>query len=65
MTAEIDHLVTHAIRYARHQATNPRAMSALILAIDAARAAVADHRRDLQDRRGSAGRLVQLFPDRS
>ena len=64
VTTEIDHLVTHAIRYARQQGTNTRAMSALILAIDAARAAVADHRRDLQGRRSSAGRLVQLFPER-
>ena len=36
MSTEIDHLVTHAIRYARQQGTNTRAMSALILAIDAA-----------------------------
>src|SRR5215212_3464031 len=64
VTAEIDHLVTHAIRYARHQATNTRAMGALILAIDAARAAVADHRRDLEGRRSSAGQLVKLFPER-
>ena len=64
VTTEIDHLVTHAIRYTRQQATNTHAMSALILAIDAARAAVADHRRDLQDRRSSAGRLVQIFPER-
>src|SRR3954470_22440201 len=61
---EIDLLVTHAIRYARQQGTNTRAMSALILAIDAARDAVADHRRDLEGRRSSAGRLVQLFPER-
>jgi hypothetical protein len=64
ITAEIDHLVTHAIRYARQQATNTRAMGALILAIDSARAAVADHRRDLEGRRSSAGQLVQLFPER-
>src|SRR3954454_20840108 len=64
VTTEIDHLVTHAIRYARQQATNTRAMSALILAIDAARDAVADHRRGLEGRRSSAGRLVQLFPER-
>jgi hypothetical protein len=64
VTTEIDHLVTHAIRYARQQGTNTRAMSALILAIDAAREAVADHRRDLEGRRSSAGRLVQLFPER-
>ena len=65
VTTEIDHLVTHAIRYARQQATNTRAMGALILAIDAARTAVADHRRDLMEQRDNLGpRLVQLFPDR-
>src|SRR5215212_11960041 len=64
ITAEIDHLVIHAIRYARQQATNTRAMGALILAIDSARAAVADHRRDLEGRRSSAGQLVKLFPER-
>ena len=64
VTTEIDHFVTHAIRYARQQATNTRTMSALILAIDAARDAVADHRRGLEGRRSSAGRLVQLFPER-
>src|SRR5215213_8755003 len=64
VTTEIDHLVTHAIRYTRQRATNMRAMGALVLAIDAARDAVADHRRDLEGRRSSAGRLVQIFPER-
>ena len=59
VTLEIDHLVTRAIRYARQQTTNMRAMSALILAIDAARAVVADHRRDPQDRRGSVRHLMR------
>src|SRR5215212_4223731 len=54
VTREIDHLVTHAIRYTRQRATNTRAMSALILAIDAARTAVADHRRDLTEQRGTS-----------
>ncbi len=62
---EIDHLVTHAIRYTRQRETNTRAMGALILAIDAARTAVADHRRALVEQRSpSAARLVQLFPER-
>jgi hypothetical protein len=64
ITAEIDHLATHAIRYARQQGTNTRAMAALMLALDAARAAAADHRRDLEVRRSSVGRLVQIFPER-
>ena len=61
---EIDHQVAHAIRYARQQSTNTRAISALLLAIDAARAAVADHRRDPRARPSSSGRLVHLFPER-
>lgn len=66
VTREIDHIVTHAIRYVRQQTTNTRAMGALILAIDAARTAVADHRRDLMEQRDNLGpRLVQLFPERS
>ena len=54
LTDEIDHLVTHSIRYARQRTTNTRAMGALILAIDSARAAVADRRRDLLQERGAA-----------
>src|SRR5215210_3597080 len=45
--AELDNLVTHSIRYARRRTTNTQAMSALILAIDSARAAIADRRRDI------------------
>lgn len=44
---EIDSLVLHAVRYARHRTTDTRTMSALILAIDSARSAVADRRRSL------------------
>jgi len=65
LMAEVEYLVTHAIRYARQQGTNTRAITALVLAIDAARAAVADRRRDLPGRRSSVGRLVQLFPEQS
>ena len=56
--AELDHLVTHAIRYARRHTTNTRAMSALILAIDfcagrdrrAVRATFSGRRRPLEKR---------------
>ena len=44
---EIDSLVLHAVRYARLRTTDTRTMSALILAIDSARSAVADRRRAL------------------
>lgn len=47
LSLEIDSLVVHAVRYARHHATGTRSMSALILALDSARAAVADCRRKL------------------
>lgn len=62
LAVEIDGLVTHAVRYARNRTTDTRTMSALILAIDAARAAIADRRRDLvnlgpqeKSREGSQG----------
>jgi TRAP-type uncharacterized transport system substrate-binding protein len=54
LTVEIDGLVTHAIRYARYRTTNTRALGALILAIDSARAAVADRRRSILDPKGPA-----------
>lgn len=47
LSLEIDGLVVHAVRYARHHATGTRSMSALILALDSARAAIADCRRSL------------------
>jgi hypothetical protein len=50
LALEIDSLVTHAVRYARLRTTGARAMSALRLAIEAARAAVAERRRDLMDK---------------
>jgi TRAP-type uncharacterized transport system substrate-binding protein len=51
LAMEIDGLVTHAVRYARHRTTDARAMTALTLAIDSARAAISDRRRSLLDRR--------------
>jgi TRAP-type uncharacterized transport system substrate-binding protein len=47
LSIEIDGLVTHAVRHARRRTTSTRTMSALIVAIDSARAAIADRRRDL------------------
>lgn len=45
LSCEIDALVIKAVRQAHTGATDTRTMSALILAIDAARAAIADQRR--------------------
>jgi hypothetical protein len=45
LSCEIDALVIKAVRQAHLGATDTRTMSALILAIDAARAAIADQRR--------------------
>ncbi len=47
--AEVDALVSQAVRYARHSTTGTRTMGALILAIDAARGAVDDRRRKLRE----------------
>lgn len=47
LARELDNLVTHAIRHARWRTTSTRTMSALILAIDSTRAAVADRRHQL------------------
>jgi TRAP transporter TAXI family solute receptor len=44
LAVEVDGLVTHAVRYARHRTTGARTTTALILAIDSARAAIADRR---------------------
>lgn len=47
LALELDDLVTHAIRHARWRTTTTRTMSALILAIDSTRAALADRRHQL------------------
>jgi TRAP-type uncharacterized transport system substrate-binding protein len=47
LAVELDGLVTHAVRHARRRTTGARVMSALIMAIDTARVAIADRRRDL------------------
>lgn len=48
LALEIDGLVTHAVRHARRRTTGTKTMSALIVAIDSARIAIADRRRDLR-----------------
>jgi TRAP transporter TAXI family solute receptor len=55
LSSEIDGLVTHAVRYARHRTTGTRTMSALILALDAAREAIAERRRMLGGGERTAG----------
>jgi hypothetical protein len=49
LSSEIDGLVTHAVRHMRRRTAGTRIMSTLILAIDSARAAIEDRRRDLLD----------------
>ena len=47
LAGEIDELVIRAVRHARRRTTSARTMSALIISIDSARAAIVDRRRDL------------------
>jgi hypothetical protein len=49
LSIEIDGLVTHAVRHARLRTTNTKTMTALLMAMDSARAAVAERRRGLLD----------------
>ena len=55
LAVEVDNLVTHAVRYARNRTTGTRTMTALIMAIDSARAAIADRRRDVLREGGASG----------
>ena len=48
MTGEVDALVTVSLQHAHHRTTAARVMMALMLAIDSARTAVADRRRELR-----------------
>ena len=50
LALEIDSLVTHGVRYSRFRTTSGRTMSALILSIESARAAIMDRRREMFDR---------------
>ena len=49
LASEVDGLVTHALRYTRHRGANAGTMNTLMLAIDAARAAINDQRREILD----------------
>jgi TRAP-type uncharacterized transport system substrate-binding protein len=49
LATEIDGLVSHTVRHARRRTTNTRTMSAMILALDTARSAVAERRRELRE----------------
>jgi TRAP-type uncharacterized transport system substrate-binding protein len=63
LALELDRLVTLAVKYARNRTTNARAMSALILGIDSARAAIADRRRGILDETsGAADEQVETPP---
>lgn len=50
LALEIDGLVTHAVRHVRRKSTGTRTMSALMMAFESARAAIADRRRDILDK---------------
>ncbi len=63
LALELDRLVSLAVRYARNRTTNARAMSALILGIDSARAAIADRRRNILDEAsGAAEESIEPTP---
>ncbi|KMO33127.1 C4-dicarboxylate ABC transporter substrate-binding protein [Methylobacterium variabile] len=62
LAVEIDGLVIDVVRHARAHSTDIRTMSALILAVDAARAAVAECRRDGAPPRERVGRVLSLHP---
>ena len=63
LALELDRLVSLAVKYARNRTTNARAMGALILGIDSARAAIADRRRDILDEAsGAADKTVDSPP---
>ncbi|MBK3421780.1 TAXI family TRAP transporter solute-binding subunit, partial [Methylobacterium ajmalii] len=62
LAVEIDGLVIDVVRHARANDTDARTMSALILAVDAARAAVADCRRDGAPVRERSGRVLSWHP---
>jgi TRAP-type uncharacterized transport system substrate-binding protein len=47
LSAELDDLVTYAVRHARWRGTSAPTMSALVMALDGVRAAIADRRREL------------------
>jgi len=48
LAAEVDGLLTHAVRHARWRTFSARTMSALIIALDGVRAAISDRRRELE-----------------
>jgi TRAP transporter TAXI family solute receptor len=62
LASELDRLVALAVKYARNRTTNARAMSALILGIDSARAALADRRRDILDETSGASEATTHKP---
>ncbi|WP_375458058.1 TAXI family TRAP transporter solute-binding subunit [uncultured Enterovirga sp.] len=47
LSAEIDGLLSRAVEHARDHSSGPRASTALVLALDGARASIAERRRDL------------------
>jgi TRAP-type uncharacterized transport system substrate-binding protein len=62
LATEVDGLVTHAVRHARRRTTNTKTMTALLMAMDSARAAIADRRRDLLADAGKTPRVAEAVP---
>ena len=54
MTLQLDEVVRQAIRFTQRGLTNTRVMSALMMAIDSTRAAIADRRRAILEIEASA-----------
>lgn len=62
LTREIDGLVATSLRYARQRTTPTRIVTALMLAIDSARSAIGDRRRDIDQ--GAAQTAARAEPRR-
>jgi hypothetical protein len=62
LALELDRLVIMAVKYGRNRTTNARSMSALILGIDSARAAISDRRRDMLDHATGAAEASSQEP---
>lgn len=62
LARELDRLVSLAVKYARNRTTNARSMSALMMGIDSARAALSDRRREMLDQASGAAETSTPHP---
>ena len=63
LAMEIDGLVTHAVRHVRRGKGSTRTMGALMMALESARAAIADRRRDLLDHQAADAEKAARAPN--